>query len=197
MQPQEVQKLVENKYAQTSIRVKARQLSRRKDFGTSCREDIEQNLWLHLLTQAEKFDGDRSSLNTFIACVVDSAVAMMIRERKREKRVPRDGSTVESLAVFVEQPDGPPAPLATLISHSDLQRRLGTIPLTDEELYELIDSVSSTIASLPPELQQICRSLMERNRSSTERELRLSRRNYDAALALLRQHFVRAGLHKN
>lgn len=35
MQPDEVQRLVENEYARTSIRVKARQLCRRKDFGRS------------------------------------------------------------------------------------------------------------------------------------------------------------------
>ena len=52
MLPAEAQKLVENEYARTSIRVKAKQLSRSKDFGSSCREDIQQDLWLHLLGQA-------------------------------------------------------------------------------------------------------------------------------------------------
>jgi hypothetical protein len=70
MLPAEAQKLVENEYARTSIRVKAKQLNRRKDFGSSYREDIEQDLWLHLLGQAARFDGDRSSLNTFIDRVV-------------------------------------------------------------------------------------------------------------------------------
>ena len=46
MLPAEVQKLVENEYARTSIRVKAKQLSRRKDFGSSCREDIEQGFFV-------------------------------------------------------------------------------------------------------------------------------------------------------
>ena len=46
MLPAEVQKLVENEYARTSIRVKAKQLSRRKDFGSSCREDIEQDFFV-------------------------------------------------------------------------------------------------------------------------------------------------------
>ena len=44
MLPAEVQRLVESEYARTSIRVKGEQLSRRKDFGASCREDIEQDL---------------------------------------------------------------------------------------------------------------------------------------------------------
>ena len=91
----EVQKLVENEYARTSIRVKAKQLSRRKDFGSSCREDIEQDLWLHLLGQAARFDGDRSSLNTFIDRVVNSAAASLVRSREREMRA--DGFHAQSL----------------------------------------------------------------------------------------------------
>ena len=60
MLPAEIQKLVENEYSRTSIRVKIKQLSRRKNFGSSCPEDIEQDLRLHLLGQAAWFDGDRS-----------------------------------------------------------------------------------------------------------------------------------------
>jgi len=184
-------------YARTLIRIKARQLCRRPSFQDTEQADVEQDLTLFLLSQAEHFDPARGSLNTFIARVVDSAVAMMVRERKREKRVPAEGINVESLADIVEQPDGPPAPLAALVSGADLQRRVGTVPLTDAELYELIEGVGCAIASPPPELQQLCRSLMQRNRSTTERELGLSRRNSDAALELLRQHFTRAGLKKN
>jgi DNA-directed RNA polymerase specialized sigma24 family protein len=77
------------------IGVKARQLCRRRDFGRSCREDIEQDLWLHLLTQAAKFDGDRSSLNTFIDRMVNSAAAALVRSREREMRA--DGFRSQSL----------------------------------------------------------------------------------------------------
>ena len=95
MLPAEVQRLVESEYARTSIRVKGEQLSRRKDFGASCCEDIEQDLWLHLLGQAARFDGDRSSLNTFIDRVVNSAAASLVRSREREMRA--DGFHAQSL----------------------------------------------------------------------------------------------------
>lgn len=184
-------------YARTLIRIKARQLHRRPSFREFEQADIEQDLTLYLLSQAEHFDPTRGALNTFIDRVVESAAAILARERKREKRLPADGVDVESLAKVVDQPDGPPAPLAALVSSDDLQRRTGVAPLTDAELFEVIEGVGCTIASLPPELQQLCRALMDRNKATTKRELGMSRRAFDVAMDLLRQHFAAAGLKKN
>ncbi len=173
---------VVNDYARTLIRVKAKQLVRRPGFCRSDQDDVEQDLFLHLLGQARHFDPDRGSLNTFIARVVNSAVAMLVRERGRIKRSPAGDAEVQSLEVKVEQTDGPPVPLWMLISIADLQRRTGKAELSDAEMYELAEGVASAITSLPPELQDVCRSLLERNRTETERELGMSRRRLDAAM---------------
>jgi len=183
-------------YARTLIRVKAKQLVRRPGFCRSDQGDVEQDLVLHLLSQARHFDPDRGSLNTFIARIVDSAVAMLVRERGRIKRRPSGDVEVQSLEERAEQADGPLVPLWMLISVADLDRRTGSASPSDAERYELIEGVASAISSLPQELQDICRSLMKRNRTETERELRLSRRNYDAAIERIRQHFAQAGLAK-
>ena len=53
-------------YARTLIRVKAKQIVRRPGFSRSDQEDIEQDLVVHLLCQAERFDPERGSLNTFM-----------------------------------------------------------------------------------------------------------------------------------
>jgi RNA polymerase sigma-70 factor (ECF subfamily) len=188
---------VVTEYARTLIRVKAKQLIRRPGFSQSDQEDVEQDLVLHLLSQSKHYDPARGSLNTFVARVVNSAVAMMVRERKRRKRGIAGGVTIQSLAVIVEQPDEPPTPLATLISADDLKRRTGGNSLDGAELYELVSSVTSAIESLPPELQRICCSLVNRTRSDTVRELGLSRRTFQAAMDQLREHFTRAGFGKN
>ena len=65
-------------YARTLIRVKARQIVCRPGFSRSDTGDVEQDLYLHLLSQAQQFDPTRGSINTFIARVVDSAVAMLV-----------------------------------------------------------------------------------------------------------------------
>lgn len=184
-------------YARTLIRIKARQLRRRPSFREFEQADIEQDLTLYLVSQAEHFDPTRGALNTFIDRVVESAAAILARERKREKRLPAEGVEVESLANVVDQPDGPPAPLATLVSSDDLHRRTGVAPLTDAELFEIIEGVACAIETLPPGLQQLCRTLMDRSKATTQRDSGMSRRAFDEAVSVLRLHFANAGLKKN
>jgi len=126
------QKIV-TEYARTLIRVKAKQIVRRPGFSRSDQPDIEQELLVHLLCQAKHFDPNRASLNTFVARVIDSAVAMLVRDRGRSKRNPCSDAEVQSLAEKVPQPEGPPEPLARLISRRDLERRTGGASISDAE----------------------------------------------------------------
>lgn len=189
-------KEIVTKYARTLIRVKAKQIVRRPGFSRSDQPDIEQSLVVYLLEQAQHFDPNRASLNTFIARVIDSAVAMLLRGQGRAKRNPAGDAEVQSLAEKVPQPDGPPEPLARLISQLDLERRTAGASLSDAQLFELVADVASVIPTLPPELQEICRSLLTRNCSETEAELGLSRRKRQAAMEAIREQFVNSGLTK-
>jgi len=188
-------KEIVTKYA-TLIRVKAKQIVRRPGFSRSDQPDIEQSLVVFLLEQVQHFDPSRASLNTFIARVIDSAVAMLLRDQGRAKRNPAGDAELQSLAEMVPQPDGPPEPLARLISQLDLERRTGGASLSDAQLFELVADVASVIPTLPPELQEICRSFLTRNCSETEAELGLSRRKRQAAMEAIREHFVNSGLTK-
>lgn len=179
-------------YARTLIRVKARQIVRRPGFSSSDTDDVEQDLFVHLLNQIQQFDPSRGSLNTFIARVVDSAVAMLVRERGRNKRAPATG-VIQSLEVMVDQTDGPPAPLGATLSEDDANRRTSVDAKSHIDLFELADDITHLIDALPPELQAVCRARMDRNRKETERDLDLSRRNYDAAIEQIREHFAQGG----
>ncbi len=190
------QKIV-TEYARTLIRVKAKQIVRRPGFSRSDQPDIEQELLVHLLCQAQHFDPNRASLNTFVARVIDSAVAMLVRDRGRSKRNPSGDAEVQSLAEKVPQPEGPPEPLARLISRRDLERRTGGASISDAEMFELASDVASVLPTLPPELQSICRSLLTRNRQETEADLRISRRRMQAAMKAIREHFEESGLTKS
>lgn len=180
-------------YARTLIRVKARQIVRRPGFSRSDTGDVEQDLYLHLLSQAQQFDPARGSINTFVARVVDSAVAMLVRERRRNKRAPASGVVVQSVEVMVDQPDGPPAPLGATLSQADAERRTGGDSMSNTKMFELVEDVAHIIEALPPELQAVCRARMDRNRSETERDLGHSRRSLDTAMELIRQHFFQGG----
>jgi len=163
-----------SQYARTLIRVKARQLIRQPGFSRSDQDDIEQDLLLHLLGQVEHFDPTRGSFNTFVARVVDSAVAMLVRERRRQKRTPAGDAILQSLEVMVDEPDGPPSPLWSIIGTPDLDRRTGAETRSAESIREQTEAIEHAIRTLPPDLRQICQSLRDRNRTDTARELGLS-----------------------
>lgn len=179
-------------YVRTLIRVKARQIVRRPGFSKSDTDDVEQDLLLHLLAQIQQFDPSRGSLNTFISRVVDSAVAMLVREHGRNKRVPATG-VIQSLEMMVDQLGGAKTPVGATISQADFERRVGSTSMSGIELFELAEDITRLIDALPPGLQAVCRVRMDRNRKEAERDLGLSRRNYDAAIELIRQHFVQGG----
>jgi RNA polymerase sigma-70 factor (ECF subfamily) len=186
-----------NDYARTLVRVKAKQVVRRPGFNRSEQEDIEQELSVQLLCQAQNFDPERASLHTFIARVVDSTVAMLVRERGQAKRNPGDEGEVQSLTDQVPQANDPPELLGRLISQADLERRTGGASLTPAEHFELSADIQCVVANLPPELQQVCHSLMSRNQEETGEALELSRRAIDAAMLAIRSHFHNSGLAKN
>jgi RNA polymerase sigma factor (sigma-70 family) len=183
-----------NDYARTLIRVKARQLARRPEFTVCEAEDLEQELTLRILVQIDRFDPTRSSINTFFARVVNSAVAMLIRERGRIKRNGGEGVQIESLEKMVEQADGSPAPLWATVSHQDAHRRHQSRPLTEEEATQLRMDIESVLKKLPPELRRICEQLMDGSQANSRRDSQLSRRKYQAAMSLIREQFTRAGL---
>ena len=81
MQTQDPAQLAHNEYARTRIRVAVQRLGRRLKLSRADREDVEQDLWVNLLEQAQNFDPERGAINTFIDRVVRSAVAMKIRHQ--------------------------------------------------------------------------------------------------------------------
>ena len=123
-------------YARNVIRLKARQLSRRADFSRSDEEDIAQDLTLHLLSQAQHFDPSRASLKTFVTHVVNSCVAMILRERWRQKRVPAHGAEIQSLETMVDVPDEPPVALWATVCVTDIERRTGATSKSDVEVHD-------------------------------------------------------------
>lgn len=182
-----------NDYARTLIRVKARQLVRRPEF-TACEvEDLEQELTLHILTRLDRFDPSRGSLNTYLARIVNTAIAMLIRERGRIKRNGGASVEIESLEKMVDQPDGSPAPLWATISDSDANRRYQTSHRSYLERSELRMDVQAVMEALPLELRRICEQLLEGNKVGKQRDGGLSRRKYQAAINLIREQFVKSG----
>ena len=111
------------------IACKAGQICRRQEFGAAERDDVQQDLWLHLMTKVHYFDPQRGSPHAFVERVVCSGVSVILRQRRRQRRLPW------SQAISLEAPakrstDDPrrsekvfPRKTSPPIGHQRLERR--------------------------------------------------------------------------
>lgn len=176
-------------YAYKTVRVKAKQLHRRPEFGDCDQEDIEQDLLLYLLTKANCFDDSRSTLNTFIDRIVESGVRELIRNRKRQKRNPDlQDIAIESFENPMDTVDGSFANLGDELSTDDLQRRTGNVLSCPTEEVDRKDALANAMGTLPELYRRICESLMTSTDKETMKQLGLSRREFEHARRQIAEH---------
>jgi DNA-directed RNA polymerase specialized sigma24 family protein len=192
MQSAVAQNVLFTPYAQSCVRFKARQLSRRSEFRRCDEDDLRQELWLLLLREAHRFDPRRASLNTFIDRVVTTAAGMIVRRPYRQKRV-LNQKAVSLDRVKVLTGDGRQA-LADSLSDADLSRRTGVTRGDDIARRDAADAFAHTIGAMPDDVRNVCRQVIGGTISSAARELGRSRRQVRKALQAARPYFERAGL---
>ncbi|MGB4273904.1 MAG: sigma-70 family RNA polymerase sigma factor [Bacillota bacterium] len=183
---------VVTEYAKALIQAKARQLCRRRGFGPSEQEDIEQELWLMVLEKAKRFDPARARLETFLDRVVSQGVAMLLRSRNRRKR----GHGISPLSL--ENDYTPPGeglkPLSDTVSREDVARRLGTQSEDPIARLDQTEAIESVLARMPERLRDICLRLMTSTLASVARQLGVSRHQVRKAVERARPYFEQAGL---
>jgi RNA polymerase sigma-70 factor, ECF subfamily len=177
-------------YAKSLIRFKARQLTRNAGYARSDREDLEQELVLQLLSKAHLYDASRASADTFADRVITSAIAMILRDRRRQKRAA--GLTAKSLERTRAGQEHGSVALRDVIVGEDLRRRgaLGD----DATGRDAFCDVNDVLASLPAEVQGVCRRLADGNAASMAREMGISRRQLRNVVGMIRRRFEAAGL---
>lgn len=174
-------------YAQSLIRFKARQLSTQRGFVRSEEEDLRQELAMRLMTQLRRFDPARAGFDTFVARVVETAAAMIVRERRRLKR--GGGRQPASLEAEAHGAEGQPSTMRQRLTPLDAGRRLGLVPDTPIPT----DVLAEAIDALPEDLKPLCRELMMGTPCSAARRLGRSRRQIVNDIARIRRHLEQAG----
>ena len=180
-------------YVQQLFQVKARQVVRHRGFTLSDRHDIEQEFAIHVIREAPNFDPSRGSVNTFIDRVVNSAVTMILRERRQIKRAA--GFRSRSLdEAFPHAEIDRQGSLGELLDETDgCRRRGGTAD--KRERFDLHLDMRPVLASLPPRLLEIATRLAENpSERAVARDMGISRRQLRHAMATLRTVFEKAGM---
>jgi RNA polymerase sigma factor (sigma-70 family) len=184
-----------SQYVQNLLSIKSYQLCRRPSFRQWERPDIEQDLVAHVLKQAHHFDPSRASVNTFIARVVDSAFAMMVRDRRRLKRAA--GFRTESLDSPVVAESGHRTTTAALLGTRDLRRHSGIDASTEQQQTDLRIDVAQAMAGLTPQQWDIATRLANAPEADVARQLNISRRQVRNAVLAIRERFEKASLRKS
>ncbi|MCK6486244.1 MAG: hypothetical protein L6R00_19150 [Phycisphaerae bacterium] len=174
-------------YPQSLIKYKVRQLSTQRGFVRSEEEDLRQELTIRALAVLHRFDPNRAGFNTFIARVVESAAAMIVRERRRLKR--GGGTRPVSLEAEAHGPEGQPSTLRQRLTPLDAGRRLGLVPAVPIPT----DALDEAIDGLPEDLKPLCHELMSGTPYSAARRLGRSRRQIANDIARIRPHLEQAG----
>jgi len=184
--------VVSNPYAQSLIRIKARQLCRRADFSRSDLEDLHQEMKMYLLKVGHLFDPSRARMETFIARAINSCIAMILRDRRRDKR----RIDVEHVSLEgTELPgDNGTFSLWAQLSTDDLSRRTGQSPVDPVDAIDSQDAFTWAMDQLSADDREIAALVMERGKAGAARERGVSRRQIDNALQRMRRHFEDAGL---
>lgn len=179
-------------YALTYIKLKVRQLIKRCGFDASDREDMEQELALHLFEHLQEHDPERGTVKTFIACVVENKARTMIR---RNKRVESTATFEFSLNEEIPEEDGfGVMQRMEAIDRENYLLGAGLLSRPKLELLEMRLDIERVVSNLPPALKYICEGLKTQTVTQISAATGASRQQVYDAIRKLRGIFDEAGL---
>ncbi len=179
-------------YAARQIRFRARQLIGRYGFTRDDREDLEQELALDLLRRLPRFDPERASLNTFVARVVDHAVATIIGRQKASSRGYRVSKI--SLDDHVRDDQGNESPFSEVLDAAAYLRQTARGDFLTLEDQDRGIALADATRSLPCDLRKLCYLLANYSISEISQETGIPRSTLYGRIAEIRARFARAGL---
>jgi RNA polymerase sigma-70 factor (ECF subfamily) len=180
--------------AQDIIRRKAHKLMRRGGFSSSDLPDLEQDLSLHLLQRMSAFDPRRGDWTAFVAAVVTTWGANLLRTRHAAKRDYR--RTLPLLAITEPSADENNTQDEKPNEQAH-DARLGRQRLSDQEQRELKMDVQQALQCLPEDLRPIAERLQHITIAELVRELGVPRTTLYESIERIRRRFQRMDLEKN
>jgi len=179
-------------YTERIICSKAKQLVGVAGFTDSDRADIEQELTIVLLKRLPKFDAKKAQRRTFIVRLIDRKVVDLIRHRKAEKRDPMREEC--SLNERLSNGMGGTVAVVDTLSKTDLLRRSQKEVVSENDLTCMKLDLATVIASLPPELRDLCERLKTCTVAEISRQTGVPPSTLRSRIKRIRQRFQNAGL---
>jgi RNA polymerase sigma-70 factor (ECF subfamily) len=169
------------------IHQKAKQLIGKAGLRKADLEDIEQDLALDVLERLRSFDPSRSKRHTFVAMVIEHAVAAIIERRTTAKRDPRREACSLNDAVCDDE--------GRELQRSDtLDEERGRPGPCSEETRDLKADLGVALEGLSPELRSLALDLQGKSVADIARERGVPRTSLYSDIRKLKAAFGQAGL---
>ena len=178
-------------FARRLIRRKARQLARKDTFSPTDREDVEQELWLHLCQRLPQFNPAKGTIYAFVVTILERRTATLLRRYEAPKR---DSRRCSSLSKNLGAGPAGQVELAATLTAEAADRRLGRASRPAQQRLDAADDVAVVVAQLTPELRAVCEATQLGTRTAAAQALGLPRTTFSARLVKLRRIFSEAGL---
>jgi DNA-directed RNA polymerase specialized sigma24 family protein len=174
------------------VRRKAYELIRKPGFHRQDLEDIEHDLFLHLLSKSALFDPARATPWTFASRLIENKAASMIRKANAKKRSYHLHET--SINEPIRNCKGKEVELAAIVDESMGRRHTGQRRRSEAELIQLRMDVAEANQALPSPLREVAALLSHVSEFAASEVLGVSRRQTAEHVAALRALYDDRGL---
>ena len=174
----------------TIIRNRSRSIAPRIGICPGDRDDIEQDLLIHVWQQSGRHDPHRGTIAVFLGRVVDHRIGHLVEAAEAQKR----GGGVRPLSLDAPVPNAQGQSVALIELLSERNHPWGAEALPAAERIELRVDLICALRSLPDRLVALCRRLAQATVAEIARETGMSRASLYGALGEIRTAFRAAGL---
>lgn len=168
-------------------------LSQRYGYSPDDREDLEQEMAIHLLIAMRRYDPEKSAESTYASRVIRNWTRHLVRKRTALRNNPE--AIAYSLDDTLPVEGGERVTMGDAISEADLDPC--DCPLGCIDAADLRVDIERIISGLPPKLQEACRALMTQSVAEYWASSGLSRSAVTYRLGQLRKAFMDAGFGEN
>ena len=179
-------------YAARMIRSRAVQIVGLVGLPKTDRDDMEQELRLHVLRRSEKFDPTIARWNTFVRVVTERHAATLIERLRRRNRMPNPACCPNPSSVSLDAVSEPPN---TEEAKLNIQAAVA-VHSTHEQESDLVMDVQQVLSLLPRPCRRMCALLKLHSVAEAARLLGIPRTTLHDRLSRLREVFVAAGIKK-
>lgn len=171
-------------------RKKSRQLVGKYGFNETDQEDIEQDIYAHILQRWASYDPAEGHHHKFVTAIVERYVANLLRDRCAAKRYEGENTSLQTPLPDTSQA----VSIGDAVSDSALDARHCRQRRSDKAVAQLRLDIQTLLADLPSQWKQVLELRKTLTVTEISERLEIPRTTINSWIQQVRERFIEAGL---